>query len=300
MTAARPVAYGSGADIATRQDEREHRNRLRAYSRLYRVGQRYRHARAAGAVALAATPLLTWHLPDAADIVAAAAGLWLILSRGLLAWLEGRRVESAVNVQEYYDTQLFRLPWNTALAGSEPLPDDIVDAARKMNDNTDFDRWYRTDLNGVPWPADAFLCQRESAVWSRADHRGYGATLLWLAGILFAGTVVLGTVLQVQLGEYLIKLGLPITPALLDAVELGRIHLRFAGRREALVRDLTDVWKAYKHVRADLPVSECRRLQDEAYRLRRDAPRVPRWYYKLRRSARHATTQEGNAELLHS
>jgi hypothetical protein len=297
VTATRPVPHGSGANITVRQDQREHRNRLRAYSRLYRVGQRFRHARAAGAIALAATPLLTWHFPDTADVVAAAAGLWLIVSRALLAWAEGKHIESAVNVQEYYDTQLFVLPWNTSLAGNEPLPDDVADAARKMKDSAGFDQWFRTDLTGVPWPADALLCQRESAVWSRADHRGYGKTLLSLAGILFVATVLLGLGAHLELDEYLIKLGLPITPALLDAVELGRTHLRFASRREQLVRDMTDVWKTHKTSLADLPPSECRRLQDEAYRLRRDAPRVPALFYKFWRNARHETTGEGNAEL---
>lgn len=300
MTATRPVPPGASADITVRQDQPPHRRRLLAYSRLYLIGQRYRIVRAVGAVALAATPLLTWRYPGAADTVAAVAGGWLILSRGVLAWAESRHTEAAVNIQELYDTELLLLPWNPALAGEQPLPDDVADAARKMKDSADFDRWFGTDLTGVPWPADALLCQRESAVWSRADHRGYGRTLLAVSALLFLATVAVGLVADFELDEYLIRLGLPVTPALLGAVELGRTHLRFARRREALVRDMTELWKTHKSALGDLPVSECRRVQDEAYRLRRDAPRVPGLYYKVWRRARHATTQEGNAELRRS
>ncbi|HVF05264.1 MAG TPA: S-4TM family putative pore-forming effector [Frankiaceae bacterium] len=298
MTEPRPVPYGASAQITLRQDDDEHTRRLRAYSHLYRVGQRYRIIRAVGTAAFAAAPLVTWQLPGIADYVAAAAGAWLIVSRLLLGWAETRQVEAAVNVQELYDTELFLLPWNTAVSGEPPLPEVVTDAARKMKPDSRFDAWFRTDLDGVPWPADALLCQRESAVWSRADHRGYGLALLTVSAMLFLGTLAFGLLEDLTLVDYLIKLGLPISPALLDTVELGRTHLRFAGRRERLVRDMTDLVKEHRASLADVPASECRRVQDEAYRLRRDAPRVPKFYYDLRRNARHATTVEGNAELL--
>lgn len=286
-----------GAGITTRQDQPEHQARLLAYSHLYKVAQRFRLARAAGSATIAATPLLTWRYPGLAEIIAAIAGAWLIVARLLVNWGETTYTERAVNVQELYDTKLFGLPWNTALAGREPLPDDVADAARHMTLTEDHIKWYRSDLTGVPWPADVLLCQRESAVWSRADHRGYGRTLLGAAAILFVLTAAIGLVADLTLADYLIKLGLPITPALLDAAELGKAHLRYAAKREQLVHDISDLWTLHKKHLADVAVTDCRRIQDEAYRLRRDAPRVPRWYYKIRRGVRHKITQEATREL---
>ncbi|MEU7856347.1 S-4TM family putative pore-forming effector [Nonomuraea sp. NPDC049141] len=40
-----------------------------------------------------------------------------------------------------------------------------------------------------------------------------------------------------------------------------------------------------------LPVTECRQIQDAAFLLRRDGPRVPGFFYRLRRTRSSTSTQ---------
>jgi hypothetical protein len=68
----------------------------------------------------------------------------------------------AARVQKLYDTRLFHVPWNAALAGRPPVPDDVAAAARHIRDDTQYRRWYSIDLGDTPWPADVLLCQRQS------------------------------------------------------------------------------------------------------------------------------------------
>jgi len=293
-----PVAVGQSARIKERQDEPPHLQRLLAYSHLYRNAQRWRRARALGAFVLAAAaPAITLLIPATGDAIAAISAGWLVIGRTILTWLEERGTGQAARTQELYDTSLFLLPWNTALAGRPPSPEDVAAAARHIKDDTPYRDWYSIDLGTTPWPGDVLLCQRQSMVWSRRDHHAYGTAILaagiaWLiAGILIAVTR------ELTLTSYLIKIFLPSSPAFLDSLELARAHWRHAAAREEVESHIYDLWQAHKSDPASIPVTQCREIQDAAFLLRRDGPRVPNLFYRLRLKSTAAATAAGTTSL---
>lgn len=295
----RPVPLGASSDITRRQDEPDHLRRLRAYSYLYRVAQRWRRARATGTLALAAAaPLFAFAVPAAADLLGAVAAGWLVVGRTLITWGEQHVNEQAVKTQESYDTRLFHLPWNTSLAGREPSADDIAAAARHIKDAAPYENWYSIDLGDTPWPADVLLCQRQSMVWGRYDHTAYG-TLVAIAGtaVLVVGLVTALT-LDLSLRDYLVQIFLPAAPALLGTAELARAHYRHAASRKDVEHDIHDMWDHYRSDPAALPPSECRRIQDAAFTIRRTTPRVPNLVYKLRRTIAATATESGTRILI--
>ncbi len=294
----RPVPPGSTARIRERQDQVEHMQRLLAYSHLYRVAQRWHRARAFGTFLLATVaPIISLLVPSTSDVLAAISAGWLVAGRTVLSWLEEHQTLLAVRVQELYDTRLFKLPWNTALAGREPAPEDVGAAAARIRDDSRYRDWYSIDLGDTPWPGDALLCQRMSMIWSRRDHRAYGTTIL-ITGItwLLLGLVIALT-RDLSLADYLIKIFLPSSPALLDCTELARSHWRHASRRENAENDIQDIWDAHRDDPAAIDPAACRNVQDAAYLLRRHSPRVPEFFYKLRQPATHAAISAGVAAL---
>ena len=294
----RPVPDGESARIKQRQDQAEHLQRLLAYSRYYQVAHRWRRARALGTFVLAAAgPILALFIPATSEIVAAISAGWLVLGRTLLTWMEQRSTLDAVRVHELYDTKLFHLPWNAALVGRSPVPDDVAAAARHIKDDTDYRDWYSIDLGGTPWPADVLLCQRQSMVWSRRDHRAYGTTVL-IAGVSwFVIGLVVALARDLSLADYLIKIFLPSAPAFLDSLDLARLHWHHATARQQVENKIHDLWQAYVSQPAGLTITDCREIQDSAYLLRRDGPRVPNIFYKLRRATSEASTKAGTAAL---
>lgn len=296
--AGRPVAAGQPANIKQRQDEPPHLQRLLAYSYLYRNAQRWRRARALGAFVLAATaPVITLLVPAAGDAIAAISAGWLVIGRTGLTWIEQRGTGQAARTQELYDTGLFLLPWNTALVGRPPAPEDIAAAARHIKDDTPYRDWYSIDLGTTPWPGDVLLCQRQSMVWGRRDHHAYGTALL-AAGIawLIAG-VLIAVFRELTLASYLVKIFLPSSPAFLDSLEVARAHWRHAAAREEVENHIYDLWQAHKDDPASIPVGQCREIQDAAFLLRRDGPRVPGLFYKLRLKSAAAATAAGTMSL---
>lgn len=191
-----------------------------------------------------------------------------------------RSTLDAVRVQELYDTCLFHLPWNAALAGRRPSPDDIAAAARHITDDTKYRNWYSIDPGNTPWPADVLLYQRQSMVWSRQDHRAYATTILIAGTTWFLIGVIIALVRELSLALYLIKTG---APAFLDTVELARQHHQFATSRRQVEDKINDLWEAHHARPESLNVAACREIQDSTYLLRRDGPRVPSRFYKLRR-----------------
>jgi hypothetical protein len=298
LPADRPVPTGASARITQRQDEPEHLQRLLAYSRYYQVAHRWRRARAIGTFVLAAAgPMLALFIPATSELVAAISAGWLVLGRTLLTWMEQRTTLEAARVQELYDTSLFHLPWNAALVGRRPVPDDVAAAARYLKKNARYYNWYSIDLGDTQWPADVLLCQRQSAVWSRRDHRAYGTTVLVAGVSWFLIGLAIALVRDLSLADYLIKIFLPSAPAFLDSLDLARLHWHHAAARHLLEDKIHDLWQAYRSQPEGLTIADCREIQDSAYLLRRDGPRVPNLFYKLRRATLDASTRAGTVAL---
>ncbi|MHA6779630.1 S-4TM family putative pore-forming effector [Pseudonocardia saturnea] len=291
---ARPVPSGSSADITRRQNQPDHLARLRAYSRLYSVAQRWRRVRVLGTLILAITgPLLALSNIDTKGVLGAISAAWLILGRTVLSGLEQRARNQAVTVHELYDTELFRLPWNDALAGRRPLPDDVAASARRQPDHQRFHTWFTVDLAGVPWPADVLLCQRQSTVWGRGDHRSYATTVAVLGAICLLTGVAIAVTMGLTLADYLVKLFLPTAPALLDSIELSRSHRGTSATRTDDVAAIDDLYEAHRDDLSAISVNEVRAIQDASFTARIDTPRVPGWFYKIRRQGTHADTAAG-------
>jgi hypothetical protein len=188
------------------------------------------------------------------------------------------------------------VPWNAALAGRPPVPDDVAAAARHIRDDAQYRRWYSIDLGDTPWPADVLLCQRQSTIWNRRDPRAYGIVLI--AGVMwFLVGLTVAIARDLSLAAYLIKTFLPSAPEFLDALDLARQHWHHAAAREQLQDKIDDLWKAYASRPASLAITDCREIQDSAYLFRRDGPRVPTAIYKLRKQTSEAIMRAGTASL---
>jgi hypothetical protein len=294
----RPVPVGSTGRIRERQDQPEHLRRLLAYSYLYAVAQRWHRAGALGTILLAtAAPIVSLLFPFTSDILAAVSAGWLVAGRTVLSWLEDHQKLIAARVQELYDTALFNLPWNTALAGRKPAPEDVAAAAARIRDHSPYRDWYSIDLADTPWPGDVLLCQRMSMIWGRRDHRAYGTTILIVGIAWFLLGLSIALARDLTLADYLIKIFLPSSPALLDCTELARSHWRHATSRENAEKDIQDIWDAHRDDPAGIAPVACRNIQDTAYLLRRQGPRVPSFFYKLRQPATQAAMTAGAVAL---
>lgn len=267
--------------IRTRQNAEPFQRLFRAFTHHYRRANRWRALRSSGTVGLAlASPVVTILAPGSAELLGALAGAWVLVARTLLIRLEDDDRRRGAVIQEQFDVELFGLPWNESVTGKPVAPEDIVDAAGRV-DAVGLD-WY-PDTDRLPWPIDVILCQRGSAVWGRRTHAAYATTLAIAAVAWFAVGVGIAVLRELSLAAYLLGLFLPSQPAFLDAADHWQSHRRQAARKaeiENRADELINLHAAGGVVGADA----CRTVQDHTFQLRAAGPPVPGWFYRLRRS----------------
>lgn len=266
----------------------------KADSRGYQLAGRWHFVRVTVTLGFAfLAPVITFFWPASADGVAAAAGAWLLISRTVFSGAELRERRRAVTAQERFDTQLFGLPWNLSLAGRPPAEEDIHSAAAKYGRPGAPD-WY-PDTEDVPWPLDVLLCQRSSAVWGRRTHQVYAIVIgVFGAAILLTG-VAIAVLANLSTTDYLVRLFLPSVPALLDTIDLARTHWQTAAEKKKIEDDSDDLWNKALQDPSNVTLLDCRRLQDQSYRLRLDGPRVAYWLYRIRRNTDEQAMQNAVA-----
>lgn len=289
-----------GQTIDERQADQESVRLLMAFTAEYRRAKTYRGLRHLVSFLIAvAGPIAALRSLSAAAVVGAMAGLWLFVSRLVLQPAENRRRIHAALIQERFDTRVFDMPWSNALVGPRPSEEDIAVAARRMIDDRRMsevidDGWYPSTA-ALPKPADVLVAQISSVSYGRRHHTNYHRVLSGILAIVVVGAVALGGILGMSLTDWLIIFLLPSLPALLDASEVTLAHRRQADNKKSLEDQMLALWDSELDAPGTTTIGDCRRLQDEAYRLRVASAQVPELFHYLRRQGEETTMREGAA-----
>jgi hypothetical protein len=285
--------------MATRQNQPQALRLLLAQRRSYSRAKWWLGLRWFGMLTIGlAAPLVSVINPDLAVVAGAVAGLWLFLGRTLLVYVQSGQSVAAAAIQEKFDFLVFGMPASvprsvmptleeiTALTG----PDETLDStAEKEN----LKGWYPFDLDKTGLLAVA-IAQRANAAYSglllRTTAKLWAVvTVVWIIAL-----VVLSVMLTVPLSAFLLGVLFPVLPAGLDVVEyIGRI--RTASRER---NDLASSIEASLHDPDDeLSPSDLLVWQEQLFHLRKIAPDVPDFIYKLTRS-RNERSMRAVAEQL--
>lgn len=262
----------------------------RAFRRRYALARRWRLLRVGVGVLIGTVGVLVALLvPDTSDYVSAAAAAWIVFSRTVLAANEQRHRQHGATAHELFDTQVFHLPWSPSIAGDQPAPEDVRNWGRGQSEDGLRD-WY-SDARPARHPVDVLLCQRSTITWARQDHATYAQLLRWIVGLGLVGTVILGVALDLSLGEYLLRLGLPVLPAALDVLDIAKTNTEVAAAKTRLETEADALLSRARTTATPPTVAECRDLQNGIYatRLR---PGVPNYVYRATRARRQENMDE--------
>lgn len=283
----------TATSIFERQNKPEALGLARAFRRRYAVARRWRILRVGVGLLIGTVGVLLALLePSTEEYVSAIAAAWLVFGRTVLDGYEGRQRRRGARAQELFDTWVCELPWNPSAVGSRPAPEDVRNWARKEGEKG-LRNWYADTRPALP-PVDALLSQRAIITWARQDHTAYAHLLRWAAGIAFAATVVIGLILGLSLGEYLLRLGVPVLPACLDVLDIAKANAQVASAKKQLERRADELLEHARTTETPPTIAECRELQDGVYATRL-LPGVPNWMYAITRSERQQN-MEGTVE----
>jgi hypothetical protein len=269
-------------EIAAAQSDDENLRNLIAAGYFYTRAKWLHFGGASVGLLLAlAAPFVLIYRPEWGPKIGAIGGLWIFVTRvGLERFTREFKLKGAT-AQERFDCDVFGLEWNDSL--TRGLSDEEIHrASREMKNREKVEEWYPAKGDDV-WPKSVLICQRANAVWARRQHKAYSGIVVSLAvGWGIAGVIIAG-LHSASLTDYLVTILLPSLPAFLDATDLARTHAAASAARQ-LLEDQADALLAAGPARVD----ELREIQDQLFNLRREAPLVPGWFYKMIRSGYEA------------
>lgn len=286
-----------GRPVEERQNDPGLLRLQRAASRAHVSAQRWSRLRLSAAVAFAAAGLAVHTVdavPDgAADAVVVSGLLWALLHLAFVTPRLNVVTAKAAVVQEQFDTELLRLPWNDLLG--KPLRDDEIQSLdRRFHSlrpglRTERERktrdWYDVETVGVQWPYDAILCQRQNLAWDARLRRDWSALLKGVLAAWAVVCVVLAILAEMSMLDTLLRLFAPSLPAMQLAYMAALDHRLVAEKRERATSQVEAVLATYPHLEEPAEARMLtRQIQDVLWTTRTKASRVPQWFYRLYRS----------------
>ncbi|MET8518477.1 S-4TM family putative pore-forming effector [Nocardioides sp. NPDC004968] len=282
--------------MAATQNSHEALRLLLAQRRLYSGAKLYVGLRWFGLTIIGlGAPVVVRIWPELDVAAAAVAGLWLFIGRTTLRAMQTRLSTQAASVQEQFDFMVFGMS-EEAQRSTMPLLEDIIEltggeeAVSRYSEEERLRDWYPFEGSNLGEVSVA-LCQRANVTYSdrllRTTARVWtGAVVAWSA-VLLIWCMIDG----LSLTAFVLGIFLPLLPALLDVVQY------VAGVRRASIerRNLADAIGTHLDEGAVDPQALLV-WQERMFELRRAAPQIPDFIYKLRRTKNeqvmHAATQQ--------
>jgi hypothetical protein len=228
-------------------------------------------------------------LSDTIAIIGVAASLGTEL---LWPWISRRYTNSAMLLQEMFDTKLYGLPWNAHLG--DRIPGSVIHRLnlKYRGDEKSVRDWY-VDVSGLSRPDAIMVCQRENLLWDAELRLAWAGRIATCAALWIAIGISVALVEDWSTRALFVRWFAPSAPLLLFVGMLSYGHWKVATEKSEARRDLEHLLDA----RTAKPLTNnqsthllrlARTRQDKIANLRRRAERVPRWFYMRRKQSDQA------------
>jgi hypothetical protein len=285
--------------MLARQNDDDALRLLIAQRRLYSRAKRWLGLRWFGMSAIGlAAPIISVVWPEFAVAAGAVAGSWLFLGRTLLVSAQSSATTKAAATQEQFDFYVFEMPASTERS-TLPSVEEIASLAgedsklRAVADGEKLIDWYpiSPDDSGTVTVA---ISQRANASYSDRLLQSTVVTWATLTTIWSVTLVVVCAVAGVSLSTFLLGAFLPILPSFLDVADYVLGMRRAARSRRDLARSIEQRLKGGP---GSIDGSDLLVWQEAMYDLRRSAPQVPDFIYKLKRAANERAMKSAASQL---
>jgi hypothetical protein len=273
------------SSIATDQNSQHNIDYLIAQKFFYSRAKKVRNIRIIISTALALfSPILIYICPKLIIKVGVVGGLCCLLTYSLKKLIEDNDIEKASKIQEEFDVDLFKIPWNNVLVGDKISHEEISYAKRKFKGNLfKFKNWYK-GISEFPYPLDVLLCQRSNLVWDWRLKKVFSIVIFFVLISYFVLTIVWSFMIDLKLIEYILGLFVPALSGYLIAIDEGIEHYKASVKREELEMKINKLLDLVLKDWRLLGIDKLRQIQDCIFRFR-NGPLVPDWFYWIYRDS---------------
>ncbi len=288
-------------DILSRQNESGMLTLLRAASTSHRQAQRLAGLHLTASALLAGGAILALLVPSTNSTVSLLGALWAVVYTLWAGEWSTSAFRRAAVLQEAFDTELFGLPWNRAVAGDQPEPQEISRLARLYKGDESRLRDYY-EIDALPHPLDVLACQLQNLGWGTRVRRRYANAIQWGLVVWCATGVLVGVTAGLSVSDVLTAWFVPSLGLLLLGVDTFRAQRDTTQARERAHRELSDRIEAYvadgsRPARHAELLDLSRQVQDVLLQTRLAHVRVPNWFFNRFHGADRADFAAALADL---
>jgi hypothetical protein len=202
----------------------------------------------------------------------------ITLATLIIGSFPGKQTKIGAQIQERFDTRLFKLQWNNTFVGREPDISKEVELAQKYvkGDLTD---WYSKEIEStLPHSIAVVLCFKCSTIWGMQQRQYYCYFLYLIIAAYYC--IMIALAVSNNLGVYDVAIWLaPSLPLLLYCTNQIKIHKEVLGKYKFVDAVIGPWIVAFKND-AKLPVeADLRSVQDLFYTIRVVPAKIPDWFY---------------------
>lgn len=217
---------------------------------------------------------------------------------------QNRLKKQGAKIQEAFDCDLLGLEWRRLKAG-EPVDTETVReegiAFLKSNPQaTGIRDWYPPVISRIPLPLARLICQRANCWWDAKLRRKYSFTLKVILWLLTGLVIVFGLHANQTLGQLVLAVVAPLSPALLWGIREIRKQDEAAEALDKLRGQVEQVWKQALNgtTAAEALQRASTELQDEIFERRSRHPLIFNWINERVRDTQQASMNEKAKELV--
>ena len=283
-----------------RQNTKEALKLLYLQRKLYNKSKHWGQLRIVGVLILGVvSPVITFFLPAAAIPIAAAAAIWLTLSRTWFANQEKTYSHKAALIQNEFDCLVFDIENSAASTDvltleerADILPQDSeLDAAIE---NGHLGDWYPLSTNASD-DLNTAVAQRANASYTDRLLRANSSLVLTLTVVWLIALVIFGIYRKLSAADLVLGVIVPVLPGLLDNFENWLNVVNASKQRRSLAKEIEEVIVSNEEIEPHIE-----HWQQRTFELRLTTPYLPNILYWALRSKNEAAMKSAADTLLKS
>lgn len=278
---------GNPQQINIEQNKSDSIELLQAAHAAHSSAQRWEGTRQIIAIALSAGALLSAAVHNLAPVTTLI-GITGSILLWILTYISQAQTKTASKIQEKFDVGLFGIDHSQEIR-PYPTDEEVGRLARKSKaavaTKTD---WY-VDVSDLPRPYAVLLCQRENLNWDWPLRRKWASLLSGTAIAWLLAGIALALVADWTTRDLFLRWIGPSLPGLLLAATQAIGNRKVAREKQQLALNIDEdlgvlpavpVGDTIDPAEAQTLMARCRRHQDQIFRMRSHAERVPPWLYQ--------------------
>lgn len=223
-----------------------------------------------------------------------------------LLWLnpwQKRLREKAAKIQELFDCEVLKLPWNNIKVGKKPDPELIKEQAEKYKkwqmNMPPLENWYTPIVDELPLHIGRLACQRSNCWWDSKQRRLYAVWIIAFVILIIISVFLLSLFNGLTMEDFILRVGIPLVPCIILGVRQFSEQMDAANRLDKLKEHSESIWKQALNTGSEAEISEMSRtLQNEIFDNRSKSPLVFDKIFKRLRNQYEVQMNYGAADYV--